>query len=242
MGGPSTGSDWRKGLLTRRAQIPGGRGWAEPASAMTQPLQPLGLVLAGGLARRMGGGDKARIKIGGATILERVLRRLKPQCAALILNANGDPARFADTGLPVVPDSVPGFAGPLAGILAGLDWAAAQRPDLTDVASVPGDCPFLPGDLVARLFAERAAAGTPLACARSGDWRHPVVGLWPVALRDDLRHALVVEDLHKIEIWTGRHGIVTVDWPVEPIDPFFNVNTPEDAAAAERMAAMEAQS
>jgi molybdenum cofactor guanylyltransferase len=201
--------------------------------------QPLGLVLAGGLARRMGGGDKARIQIGGVTILERVLRRLKPQCAALILNANGDPARFTDTGLPVVPDSVPGFAGPLAGILAGLDWAAAQRPDLADVASVPGDCPFLPGNLVARLFAARAAAGTPLACARSGDWRHPVVGLWPVALREDLRHALVVEDLHKIEIWTGRHGLVTVDWPVAPIDPFFNVNTPEDAAAAEQMAAME---
>jgi molybdopterin-guanine dinucleotide biosynthesis protein A len=201
--------------------------------------QPLGLVLAGGLARRMGGGDKARIQIGGVTILERVLRRLQPQCAALILNANGDPARFTDTGLPVVPDSVPGFAGPLAGILAGLDWAAAQRPDLADVASVPGDCPFLPGNLVARLFAARAAAGTPLACARSGDWRHPVVGLWPVALREDLRHALVVEDLHKIEIWTGRHGLVTVDWPVAPIDPFFNVNTPEDAAAAERMAAME---
>jgi molybdopterin-guanine dinucleotide biosynthesis protein A len=202
--------------------------------------QPLGLVLAGGLARRMGGGDKARIRIGGATILERVLTRIKPQCAAVILNANGDPARFADSGLTVVPDSVPGFAGPLAGILAGLDWAAAHRPDIADIASVPGDCPFLPADLVARLTAARATAGTPLACARSGDWRHPVVGLWSVRLREDLRHALVVEDLHKIEIWTGRHGIVTVDWPVEPLDPFFNVNTPEDAAAAERMAAMEA--
>jgi molybdopterin-guanine dinucleotide biosynthesis protein A len=201
---------------------------------------PLGLVLAGGLARRMGGGDKARIRIGGITILERVLARCKPQCADVIINANGDPARFADTGLTVVPDSVPDFAGPLAGILAGLDWAAAHRPEIADVASVPGDCPFLPADLVARLYAARAAAGVPLACARSGEWRHPVVGLWPVALRADLRHALVVEDLHKIEIWTGRHGITTVDWPVAPIDPFFNVNTPEDAAAAERMAALEA--
>jgi molybdopterin-guanine dinucleotide biosynthesis protein A len=202
---------------------------------------PLGLVLAGGLARRMGGGDKARIRIGGVTILERVLARFKPQCADVILNANGDPARFADTGLTVVPDSVPDFAGPLAGILAGLDWAATHRPEIADVASVPGDCPFLPGDLVARLYAARAAAGVPLACARSGEWRHPVVGLWPVALRADLRHALVVEDLHKIEIWTGRHGVTTVDWPVAPIDPFFNVNTPEDAAAAERMAAIEAR-
>jgi molybdopterin-guanine dinucleotide biosynthesis protein A len=198
--------------------------------------KPLGLVLAGGLARRMGGGDKARIRIGGATILERVLARLKPQCTTIILNANGDPARFADSGLTVVPDSVPDFAGPLAGILAGLDWAAAHRPEIADVASVPGDCPFLPGDLIARLSAARAAAGVPLACARSGQWRHPVVGLWPVNLREDLRRALVEEDLHKIEIWTARHGVAVADWPDKPIDPFFNVNTPEDAAAAERMA------
>jgi molybdopterin-guanine dinucleotide biosynthesis protein A len=201
--------------------------------------KPLGLVLSGGLARRMGGGDKARIRIGGATILERVLARFSPQCAGIILNANGDPARFADSGLEVVPDSVPDFAGPLAGILAGLDWAAAHRPEIADVASVPGDCPFLPDDLVARLRAARAAAGVPLACARSGEWRHPVVGLWPVGLREDLRHALVVEDLRKIEIWTARHGVATVDWPVAPIDPFFNVNTPQDAEAAERMAALE---
>src|SRR5262249_55906943 len=120
---------------------------------------PLGLVLAGGLARRVGGGDRARIRMGGKTILARVRARLKPRCAAIIINANGDPARFADTGLPVVADSVPDFAGPLAGILAGLDWAAAQRGDLAEVVSVPGDCPFLPGDLVARLAAARAAAG-----------------------------------------------------------------------------------
>src|SRR3981189_3387845 len=110
----------------------------------------LGLVLAGGLARRMGGGDKARIRIGGKTILERVLARLAPQCNAIILNANGDPARFGDTGLPVVPDTVPDFAGPLAGILAGLDWAAAHAPEVADIVSVPGDCPFLPAHLGSR--------------------------------------------------------------------------------------------
>ncbi|MGH6767416.1 MAG: molybdenum cofactor guanylyltransferase MobA [Xanthobacteraceae bacterium] len=197
---------------------------------------PLGLILAGGLARRMGGGDKARIAIGGRTILDRVLATMTPQCSTLIINANGDPARYADTGLPVVADSVPDFAGPLAGILAGLDWAAAHAPDVTDIASVPGDCPFLPADLVERLIAARAAAGTLLACARSGEWRHPVVGLWPVALRKDLRRALTVEGLHKIEIWTARHGVAIADWPAEPIDPFFNVNTPEDVAAAERIA------
>ncbi len=197
----------------------------------------LGLVLAGGLARRMGGGDKPLTRIGGATILSRVLERLKPQCTRVVLNANGDPARFADTGLPVIPDDVPGFAGPLAGILAGLDWAAEHAPEIAYVASVPGDCPFLPRDVVARLHQARDASGQPFACARSGEWRHPVVGLWPVALRADLRHALTKEDLRKIELWTARHGIALADWPAEPVDPFFNVNTPEDAAAAERLAA-----
>src|SRR5580704_5796061 len=196
----------------------------------------LGLVLAGGLARRMGGGDKALIAIGGVAILDRVLARLRPACTDIILNANGDPARFARYGLPVIPDSVPDFAGPLAGILAGLDWAAVLAPDIEWVASAPGDCPFLPHDLVSRLHEARQKAGTPLACARSGDWRHPVVALWRVALRDDLRHALIEESLHKIEVWTARHGVAIAEWPTTPIDPFFNVNTPEDAAEAERLA------
>jgi molybdopterin-guanine dinucleotide biosynthesis protein A len=197
----------------------------------------LGLVLAGGLARRMGGGDKARIKIGGVTILQRVIACLTPQCSRVILNANGDPARFAETGLPVIADSVPDFAGPLAGILAGLDWAAANAPQCEWLASAPGDCPFLPDNLVARLHEARVAAAMPLVCARSGEWRHPVVGLWPLTLRDELRRALVEEGLHKIEIWTARHGVAIADWPAEPIDPFFNVNTPEDARRAEALAA-----
>jgi molybdenum cofactor guanylyltransferase len=196
----------------------------------------VGLILAGGLARRMGGGDKARIRIGSATILERALTRLAPQCNRVIVNANGDPSRFADTGLSVVADSVPDFAGPLAGVLAGLDWAAANAPDSEWLASVPGDCPFLPRDLVARLHAARGAAGTPLACARSGERRHPTVALWPVALREDLRRALVTEGLRKIELWTRRHGIGFADWSAVPIDPFINVNTPEDAVRAEAIA------
>jgi molybdenum cofactor guanylyltransferase len=200
----------------------------------------LGLVLAGGLARRMGGGDKALIEVGGVAILDRVLERLRGACDPIILNANGDPARFARYGLPVIADSVPDFAGPLAGILAGLDWAAAHAPGTEWVVSVPGDCPFLPPDLVDRLHAVRAEAGTSLACARSGDWRHPVVGLWRVDLRDDLRHALTVEDLRKIEIWTARHGVAIASWPDQPIDPFFNVNTPEDVATADRVAKPQA--
>jgi molybdopterin-guanine dinucleotide biosynthesis protein A len=189
----------------------------------------------------MGGGDKARIAIGGRSILQRVLACLKPQCARSVINANGDPARFADAGLPVVADSVADFAGPLAGILAGLDWAVAHAAESEWLVSVPGDCPFLPHDLVARLHSARAAAGAPLACARSGEWRHPVVGLWPVSLREDLRRALADEGLRKIEIWTARHGVAIADWPAEPIDPFFNVNTPEDAAQAQAVATRHPQ-
>jgi molybdopterin-guanine dinucleotide biosynthesis protein A len=206
---------------------------------MTVPTPPtFGLVLAGGLARRMGGGDKALLSIGGVTILDRVLACLSAQCAGIAINANGDPKRFADTGLAVVPDNVPGFVGPLAGILAGLDWLAAQNNGIEWMVSVPGDCPFLPDDLVERLHQARRkmGAGVPLACARSGEWRHPVVGLWPLALREDLRKALTVEDLRKIEIWTARHGVAIADWTDAPIDPFFNVNTPEDAARAEQIA------
>jgi len=197
----------------------------------------LGLVLAGGLARRMGGGDKARIRIGGSTILQRVLACLTPQCSRLIVNANGDATRFADTGLPVVGDGVPDFAGPLAGILAGLDWTAVNAPNIEWLLSAPGDCPFLPKDLVTRLHDARDMSRVPLACARSGEWRHPVVGLWPVKLREDLRHALVGDNLHKIELWTARHGIAIAEWPTVPFDPFFNVNTPKDAAQAEAIAA-----
>lgn len=203
------------------------------------PPPTYGLVLAGGLARRMGGGDKALIKIGRSTILDRVLATLSGQCVDIIINANGDPKRFEDTGCIVVPDNVPGFAGPLAGILAGLDWLSEQNNGIEWMVSVPGDCPFLPDDLVERLHEARRkmGAGVPLACARSGEWRHPVVGLWPVALRHDLRKALVDEDLRKIEVWTARHGVAIADWPTEPIDPFFNVNTPEDAKRAEQVAA-----
>lgn len=197
----------------------------------------LGVVLAGGRARRMGFADKTRIRIGGATILKRVLARLRPQCSRLILNANGDTTRFADNGLAVVADSMPDYAGPLAGILAGLDWAADHAPEIAWVVSVPNDCPFLPRDLVARLHTARIEAGARLACARSGQRRHPVIGLWPVTLRENLRHALTHEGVRKVEQWTARYGVGIAEWPAEPVDPFFNVNTPEQAVEADRMAA-----
>ena len=195
----------------------------------------VGVLLAGGLARRMGGGDKPLRTIAGRTILERVVERLAPQCDGLILNANGDPARFAALGLPVVPDTVPDFAGPLAGILAALEWAGAHRPDVAYVASAAADTPFIPRDFVSRLHAARTAAGSPLACAESGGQAHPVNALWAVSLKDDLRHALVVENLRKIDRWTARHGIAYATWANEPYDPFFNANTPEDLDLADEI-------
>jgi molybdopterin-guanine dinucleotide biosynthesis protein A len=193
----------------------------------------VGLLLAGGLSRRMGGGDKALRLLGGRSLLERVIERLRPQTAALVLNANGDPARFADFGLPVVADSIPDFAGPLAGILAGLDWAAVHRPDCPLVASVATDAPFLPEELVERLVQGMEAAGTELACAASGGQVHPVIGLWPVRLRDELRRALVDETIRKVDVWTARYRLATVPFPeVAGIDPFFNANRPEDLERA----------
>ena len=202
----------------------------------------VGVLLAGGLSRRMGGGDKALRPLGGRTLLDHVVERMRPQVAELVLNANGDPARFAAFGLPVVPDSVPDFAGPLAGILAGLDWTAANRPDSPYVVSVPTDAPFLPRDLVARLRHGMAAAGAELACAASGGQPHPVVGLWPVGLRTDLHQAVVVEGIRKVDVWTARYRLAVVDFPIERpgLDPFFNANRPDDldrAAALLREAA-----
>lgn len=207
---------------------------------MTDDRPPtLGVLLAGGLARRMGGGDKPMKTIGGLTILERVIARLAGQCDGLILNANGDPSRFASFALPVVSDTVEGFAGPLAGVLTALDWAAAHRPGVEWVLSAATDCPFLPRDLVVRLQHARAEAGAQLAVAASGDQTHPVIGLWNVALRGELRHALVVEDIRKIDRWTARYKLATVTWPTTPIDPFFNANTVEDIAEAERLAGLD---
>jgi molybdenum cofactor guanylyltransferase len=199
-----------------------------------------GVLLAGGLARRMGGGDKPMRQIAGRTILDRVIARLKPQCGGLIINANGDPARFASFGLPVVADSVADFPGPLAGILAALDWAAVNRPEVSLLLSAAADCPFLPRDLVASLYQALVAENAQLAVAASDGQSHPVIGLWSVALRDELRHSLVVEDIRKIDRWTARYRLATVTWPTTPLDPFFNANTVEDIAEADRLAALDA--
>jgi molybdopterin-guanine dinucleotide biosynthesis protein A len=197
-----------------------------------------GVILAGGLARRMGGGDKALLSLGGETLLGRVIARLEPQVGEMVLNANGDPGRFAEFGLPVVADTVAGFAGPLAGILAGMRWAAARGH--THVASAAGDTPFFPADLVARLAAAASTGGQPIALAATNDperglSEHPTFGLWPVDLADNLEEALTVGNMRKIIVWTSRHGCARAVFDEDTEFPFFNVNTPEDMVEAERI-------
>ncbi|NNE51964.1 MAG: molybdenum cofactor guanylyltransferase MobA [Sulfitobacter sp.] len=197
--------------------------------------QPLGVILAGGLAARMGGGDKGLLRLGDRTLLSRVIDRLEPQVEALALNANGDPARFNDLGLPVLPDTIEGYAGPLAGVLAGLDWAAEQGAET--IVTAAADTPFFPRDLVPQLLLASEGMDIPLVLAATPDpkrgiARHPTFGLWPVALRDDLRGALQ-GGLRKVVLWTDQHGGREANFPHE--EAFFNVNTPEDLTRAEAM-------
>jgi molybdopterin-guanine dinucleotide biosynthesis protein A len=197
--------------------------------------QPLGVILAGGQATRMGGGDKGLRVLGGQTLLTRVIDRLAPQVDALGLNANGAPDRFGDFGLPILPDSIDGFVGPLAGVLAGLDWAASQGADA--IVTAAADTPFFPCDLVPQLLLRGEGMVHPLVLAATPDpkrvtARHPTFGLWPVALRDDLRAALN-GGLRKVVLWTQQHGGREALFADEAA--FFNVNTSEDLAHAETM-------
>jgi molybdopterin-guanine dinucleotide biosynthesis protein A len=195
----------------------------------------VGVLLAGGRARRMGGGDKCMRRLGARTILEHVIERARPQVAALVLNANGDPGRFAAFGLPVVGDVIADFAGPLAGVLTGMEWARAHRPECPWIATIATDTPFFPTDLVGRLLAAVEDDGAELACAASGGRAHPVFGLWPVRLAPDLRAAMVDEGLRKVDVWTARHRLAEVSFVTDPVDPFFNTNRPEDLAEAEQL-------
>lgn len=194
-----------------------------------------GILLAGGRATRMGGGDKALKILGGTPLIAHAIAALQPQCEALLINANGIANRFARFGLPVVADTIPDFAGPLAGVLAGLDYIATQWPEVGFAVSVPTDTPFLPADLVARLHTARHAEHAELASARSGEVTHPVIALWPIGIRAELRQALVGEELRKVGHFLARYRRVFADWPPAPFDPFFNVNEPGDIAVAERI-------
>ena len=198
-----------------------------------------GIILAGGQSRRMGGGDKSLLTLGGDSVLDHVVARFAPQVGLLTLSANGDPARFAQVGLPVLADTVTGFAGPLAGILTGLEWAAANKAS-TALATAAGDTPFLPKNLVERLATAVEESPSAIAVARSGGKRHPTFALWPTDLRDALRHFLVDDNNRRVSAFIDRHEFVEVEFPLlaaggQEIDPFFNINTPDDLAIAERL-------
>jgi len=199
----------------------------------------MAVVLAGGLARRMGGGDKCLRLLAGRPILAHVLERLEVQTERILLNANGDVKRFASWGLPIATDVVPGFGGPLVGVLTALQWAATHAAEITDVVSVPADGPFLPRDLIHRLVEARTAADAVLARAASNGRPNPVVGLWPVALAAELRRAIVEDGIAKVDAWTAQYGLATADFGEARLDPFFNVNTQEDLAEAERLLGAE---
>jgi len=207
---------------------------------MSYPRNIAGVILAGGLSRRMGGGDKCLRPLGGRPILAHIIERVGPQVEALAINANGAPGRFAAFGLPVVADVVEGYAGPLAGVLTGMEWAARHAPHCPWIASFASDAPFVPRDLVARMFEAIDREGADLACAASGGQVHPVFGLWRVDLAPDLRRALTEEKIHKVDRWTSRYRLAVVEFAAEPFDPFFNANRPEDLAEAARLLEAEA--
>jgi molybdopterin-guanine dinucleotide biosynthesis protein A len=202
---------------------------------MTDRDQTLGLILDGGRGRRMGGADKGLVRLAGRPMLAYAIDRLRPQCAALAISANGDPARFDGFDLPILPDDPPDFSGPLAGIVAGLDHCARNAPRLIFAASIAADTPFAPGDFVARLHQARRGEGAEIAVAASGGRAHHVAALWPVAVADELRRALVDEGLSKVESVLRRFRVAIVDWPAARFDPFFNLNAPEDLACAEAL-------
>ncbi len=194
-----------------------------------------GVLLAGGLGRRMGGGDKFLRQLAGRPLLAHVIERARPQVAGLMINANGDPARLAPYALPVASDVVEGFAGPLAGVLTGLEWIRVHAPGCAWVASFATDTPFFPADLVARLLESVRAEDAEIGCAASGERTHPVFGLWPVALAPALRRALTEERMRKIDAWTARYRVAISRFPSEIYDPFFNVNEAADLQRAEAL-------
>ena len=197
--------------------------------------QTVGVLLAGGLSRRMGGGDKPLKELGGRPILDQVIERALPQVDTLILNANGDHERFKSYGLTIVRDVIDGYAGPLAGILTGMEWARDHKPDARWLVSFACDAPFFPKDMTSRLIVDVQKADADMACAKSNERSHPVFAIWPINLLDELRKAMVEEEIRKIDFWTSRYNTLQIEFSnINDIDPFFNINRPEDLTEAEK--------
>jgi molybdopterin-guanine dinucleotide biosynthesis protein A len=195
----------------------------------------LGVLLAGGKSRRMGGGDKCLLKLGEKTILQHAIERATPQVSDLLLNVNGDIHRFDKYNLPVASDQAENFAGPLAGVLTGLEWGMEHRPKCEWLVTFPTDTPFFPMDLASKLYAAVTNDGVQLACAASGDRHHPVFGIWPVSLYGQLKKAVIEDGVRKIDDWTSRYNLKVVKFKFKEVDPFFNINRPEDLKWAEKL-------
>ena len=197
-------------------------------------MNPLGVILAGGLSRRMEGQEKSLLKLGGTPLIGHVLNRISPQVGKVIINANGDANRFSDLGVPVQADTIEGFAGPLAGVLAGMRWAQSNA-RFSHIITAAADTPFFPANYCEQMVSASKQETAEIALASSNGRRHPVFGLWPVSLADALEHFLVKEENRKVMLFVDRFSNCEVEFGVESHDPFFNVNTPEDFAAAEAM-------
>jgi molybdopterin-guanine dinucleotide biosynthesis protein A len=195
----------------------------------------IGLILAGGQARRMGGADKAFLKLGGETLIARAIARARPQADELMINANGDLKRFDGLGYEVIADRIGGFLGPLAGILSGFEWMRANRPNARWLASFACDCPFFPADMVKRLVAEAQVRDVPIAIAASGERHHPVFAVWSASLPVTSESVLHGEGLRKMDDFVARFPNTRVVFPSAPVDPFFNINAPDDLVRAEKI-------
>jgi molybdopterin-guanine dinucleotide biosynthesis protein A len=202
---------------------------------MPKRVQVTGIILAGGRGLRLGGANKSFLKLAGRPLLAHVIARAKPQVDALIVNANTDHDAFAAFGLPVVPDCMPGFLGPLAGILAGLAWTKSNHPEAEWLATFPNDCPFFPEDLVARLIAAARAEKALVASAASAGRHHPVFAVWSTAIHATPEEIFKEKGVRRVDAGLALFSNTKVEFRVQGVDPFFNVNTPEDLAAAERL-------
>ncbi len=193
----------------------------------------LGVILAGGQSRRFGGGDKFIKELNGEALVDRVVERVRPQTEQMIISSNSETPHLTKFGLPIVADTIHGFAGPLAGILTGMEWTRQHYPDIEWIVSFPSDAPFVPLDCVSKMLEQAQMDNAEIVCASSAGRTHPVCALWRIDLADNLRQAMEEEEMRKIDLWTARHRLSALEFSDQPFDPFFNINRPEDLEQAE---------